>query len=402
MNRTELRRLYEDRARIWDQMLAITAATERRDLTGEENRTWDRLDERLAELSAQIDAAERQADPFSVRAEQASITPEDRRELRIFRDYLRFGTQGLEAEDRKFLAKRRSETRAQSEGTTTAGGYLVPQGYWTRISEVLKQYGGLLGIANVITTATGNPLPWPNNDDTSNVGSVLGENTQVSEVDLTIGERILNAYTYTSNLVLISLQLMQDSAFDLDEWVPKKLGQRLGRGVAADLVNGNGSSKPIGLAYSPNVGVTGANGQTTSVIYDNLVDLEHSVDAAYRQLGNCRFLMNDLSVSVIRKLKDEYGHPLWQPSVAIGNPSTLLGYPVTVDNAVPEMGASAASIAFGDFELGYVVRQVLDMQVLRLEERYADYLQVGILGFLRIDGRPDDASAVKWYENSAT
>ena len=138
------------------------------------------------------------------------------------------------------------------------------------------------------------------------------------------------------------------------------------------------------------------------MIFDDLIDLEHSVDPAYRQSGKCFWVMADSSVKVVRKLKDSQNRPLWEPSLQVGQPSTLNGYGVVVDNGMPAMAANAKSIAFGDIASGLVVRQVAGGQVLRLAERYADYLQVGFLGFGRFDSTIDDSAAVRLYANSAT
>ena len=415
MSQALLKRAREERANAWNEMTSLSdlATRDNRDLTAEERQSWDRIETRISQLSDDIERFQKQADlegRFAKLDEEehlngarsaAAASADEKRLNDTFRNFLRRGIQDLNAEERAIMASR-FERRAQGEGTTTAGGYLVPQGYWKRISEVMKAYGGLLNISNVIHTSTGNPLPWPNNDDTANVGGILGENTQVTELDLSVGQRILNAWTYTSNLILVSLELLQDSAFDLDEWIPKKLGVRIGRAVANHLVNGTGTGQPTGILSSVATGVTGATGQTTSVIYNNLVDLVHSVDPAYRAMGNARFVMNDLTLGAIRKLTDNYGRPLWQPSVSDKDPDLLLGYPLTIDQAMPVMAANAKSILFGDFEAGYVVRQSLDVQMMRLTERYADYLQVGFFGFNRLDGRPDDPNAVKTYVNSAT
>ena len=413
--RESQRRTLESRANAWNEMTSIMDLAERegRELSAEERQSWDRAEERITELTADLERIGRQlelegrfADIQSDPVLAGAGTPrgaanDEERVTQAFRNFLRAGIQDLSHEDRAIMASR-MERRALAEGTTTAGGYLVPTGYWKRISEVLRAYGGLLGISNVIHTTTGVPLPWPNNDDTANVGSILGENTQVTELDLAVGQRILNAWTYTSNLVLVSLELLQDSAFDLDEWIPKKLGVRIGRAVANHLMNGTGTGQPTGIISSVATGKTGLTGQTTTIIYDDIVDLVHSVDPAYRAGGNCRFVLADTSLAVIRKLKDSYGHPLWQPSVSASDPDFLLGYPLTIDQATPAMAANAKSVLFGDFEAGYVVRQSLDTTMMRLTERYADYLQVGFVGFMRLDARPDDANAVKAYVNSAT
>lgn len=410
-----LKKAREERANVWNEMTGVMDVAERdgRELTAEERAKWDKMEARLSELSADCERFEKQSE---LEGRFKEITAEhglagtgspkagdadEARVARAFGNFLRKGISELAPEDRSIM-QARFERRAQSEGTTTAGGYLVPEGYWKRISEVLKAYGGTLGISNVIHTSTGNPLPWPNNDDTANIGGIIGENTQVTELDLAIGQRILNAWTYTSNLILVSLELLQDSAFDLDEWIPKKLGVRIGRAVANHLINGTGTGQPTGILTSVLTGTAGATGETTSIIYDDIVNLVHSVDPAYRAGGNCRFVMADSSLAVIRKLKDAYGHPLWQPTVSDSDPDLLLGYPLTIDQSMPVMAANAKSVLFGDFEAGMVVRQSLDMNMMRLTERYADYLQVGFFGFLRLDARPDDVNAIKCFANSAT
>src|SRR5205807_937527 len=114
-----------------------------------------------------------------------------------------------------------------------------------------------------------------------------------------------------------------------------------GRIIATHLVNGTGTAQPTGILTGITAGKTGATGQTTTVIYDDLVDLSHSVDPAYRQLGRCVFLMNDTTRGAIAKLKDGYGRPLFVPSVTAGETDTILGYRVVVDQAMPNMAANA-------------------------------------------------------------
>lgn len=415
-----LKTLVEEQNKLWTRMQDIQRAAEEdgRDWTAEERTNWDAANERLDVVSGDIDRLERSAklesaDYFRDNPGGATgevETPEQVEEKRAkkyeraFGTYLRHGLERLEHEERQLLLQNQAspELRAQGVGTTTAGGFLVPPGYRTVLSETLKAYGGLINYANVIHTSTGNPLQWPTNDDTGNVGAILAENTSIgSSVDVTLGSRTLGAYVYTSKLVLVSLQLLQDSAFDLDTWLPKKLGQRLGRAVAAHLIAGTGTGQPTGITTNVTTGKTGLTGQTLTVIYDDLVDLEHSIDPAYRG-PNCRYCMNDASLKVIRKLKDTTGRPLWVPVPAPGFPSTVNGWPYFIDQGMPVMAANAKSILFGDFNLGFIVRQVLDVQMVRLTERYMDFLQVGFFGFQRLDAAPDDPAAVKAYVNSAT
>ena len=404
------------RANVWSTMQEITdrAEGEGRAMTAEERASWDAAEADLTNLSETVERLERSARLAAVGAVTETGDAEDRGEQsddetryrRAFGAFIRRGLSGIPAEDRDFFQDRFEtlDTRAQSSGTTTTGGYAVPQGFWSTVTETMKAYGGILAAAQVLTTDSGNQMPWPTVDDTSNVGAILAENTQITAQDITFGQNNLGAYTYTSKLILASLQFLQDTAIDAEAFIARQVGIRLGRALAAHLATGTGTGQPKGIAGSAGfaTGKTGANGQTTSVIFDDLVDLIHSVDPAYRQTGTCKWVLADSSLKVIRKLKDGQNRPLWEPSVQAGQPDTLLGYGLVVDNGMPTMAASAKSIAFGDIFSGLVVRQVSGGQLMRLTERYADYLQVGFFGFGRYDATINDAAAMRLYVNSAT
>jgi HK97 family phage major capsid protein len=206
---------------------------------------------------------------------------------------------------------------------------------------------------------------------------------------------------YTSKMVRVSFQLLQDSVFNLDSFLARKLGERIGRIQNTHFTTGTGTAQPLGVQTNAAIGKTGTTGQTTTVIYDDLIDLIHSVDPAYRA-ANARFMLNDLTVGVARKLKDSQNRPLWEPSVQVGVPDSLLGYGLVINNDMPVMAANAKSILFGDFRRAYLIRDVLGVQLLRLTERYADFLQVGFASYARADGTLQDSGAVKAYRNSAT
>jgi len=414
---TRLQRLIAERATAWAAAQDIRERVEREqrvDLTTDEDTAYTAaLDtvERLTKDIATEERAERLSEvDYRGVIDAGDVAPDADEDVAAqyraaFDTYMRRGASKLTDAQERLLETASAELRTssgQSEGTTTLGGFTVPQSFLVKITETLKAYGGIFGVANVIETTDGRTLPWPGNDDTGNVGSIIGENAADSTLDLSFTQQSLAAFTYTSNLIRVSLELAQDSAFDLEAFVAKKIGQRIGRAVAAHLATGSGAGQPKGIDTAPTTGKTGLAGQTTTVIYDDLVDLIHSVDAAYRNGGNCRFAMADLSLAVVRKLKDTQGHPLWQPSVVAGVPDTLLGYGVTVDNGLPAMAVSAKSILFGDFNAGYIVRVVRGVEVARLSERFADQRQVGFFGFMRLDAKPDDAAAVKAYVNSAT
>ncbi|MDQ7039783.1 MAG: phage major capsid protein, partial [Rhodothermus sp.] len=204
--------------------------------------------------------------------------------------------------------------------------------------------------------------------------------------------------------VRVSLQLMQDSAFDLEEFLADIFADRLGRALQDHITNGDGTTQPEGIltAIPAAQTVVGATGQTTSVTYDDLVTLIHSVDPAYRSSPRAAFMMHDTTLAALRRLKDNSGRPLWQDGLQAGEPPRLLGFRVIVNNTMPQMSASAKSIVFGDFSK-YILREVgQGLVVRRLDERYAEYLQTALLGFARYDGRVLQPAAFAVYQNSAT
>lgn len=305
--------------------------------------------------------------------------------------------------DRAPRSAEEAEKRAQSVGTTTAGGFTVPEGFVNALEASMLAFGGMRQVAGVFRTASGNDLPWPTYDDTAQTGALLAENTAVAEQDVTFGQIIFKAYKYSSRMVRVSVELLQDSAFDLPSELGRILGERLGRIQNTHFTTGDNTAKPQGAATAASVGKTGVTGQTTSVIYDDLVDLEHSVDPAYRSLPGTGWMMHDQSLKVVKKLKDSQNRPLWLPGLAVREPDTILGYPYTINQDVAQMAANAKSILFGNFPK-YKIRDVQEIVLLRLNERYADLHQVAFLAFSRNDGRMLDAGTdpVKAYANSAT
>jgi len=402
-----IKALREKRATIVAEARAIMEG----EVSAEVEAKFDALMIEADALKANIDRLERVEAAEAHLAERAAVSAAVRgvskdqvrdelvQEDSVFNKFLRFGVNALSADERAVALPRIQA--AQSVGTNTAGGYTVPAGFYNQLEDAQKAYGGMIEAGFVIDTETGNALPIPTDNDTSQSGAILTENTQVSAQDVTFGSVNLGAYTYTSKLVLVSNQLLQDSAFDLNGFLSDKLGTRIARAINTHFTTGTGSSQPSGIATGGTLGKTGTTGQTTSVIYADLVDLQHSVDPAYRK--NAKWMMADSSLKVIKKLVDSQGRPLWLPGLASREPDTILGQEYVVNQDVAAMAANAKSIFFGDFKK-YFIRRVKGTQVLRLTERYADFNQTGFLAFQRWDGVLVDAGTnpVKWYANSAT
>jgi HK97 family phage major capsid protein len=403
------RELREKRANVWSQMQEMRDAVDKDGWSAELREKWDRADEELTSLTADIEREERNEQLGTLneidnqQRDAGGNTNRDRdvdAYQRAFVAFLRGGLDGVDVDQRQLLQSHFiAEERAQGAGTGAAGGYTVPQGFWAKVTETLKYFGGMTGVAEILNTDTGNAIPWPTNDDTTNVGAILAENSQITGQDVTFGQKTLNAYTYTSKLILVSLQLLQDTGIDLEGFLARKIGERLGRIYNTHLTTGTGSAQPQGFVTGATVGKTTAS--ATAITYNEVVDLEHSVDAAYRAGGRCRYMFHDLVLAYLRKVRDDVGgaglgRPLWQPSVAAGVPDTFNGFAYTVNNDMDSTVATTKkTMAFGDFNAHYVIRQVSGGTVMRLAERYADFLQVGFFGFGRLDGLVQDASAVK-------
>lgn len=292
-----------------------------------------------------------------------------------------------------------------SVGTAAQGGYTVPTEVATSVADALKAYGGMRGVAEVFRTAQGNDINYPTSDGTAETGELIGENTTATAADPSFGVVSLKTYKFSSKIVAVPFELLQDSSIDMEAFITGRLVQRLGRVTNTYFTTGTGTAQPNGIVTAAASGKVGTTGQTTTVIFDDLVDLVHSVDPAYRQLGRCRFMMNDASLKVIRKLKDSNGRPIFMPGDAgLSGPmgDTLLGYPVAINQDVATMAANAKSILFGDF-MFYKIRDAMDIQMFRFDDSaYIKLGQIGFLAWMRSGGNfADVGGAVKYYQNSA-
>ena len=407
VTRDSVRKMKEEQASVWSEGRALLDDIgTREEWTGEEDETWARINRSLDESATKIQKSEEILDfeardnNFLAKREDEGkklIKPDEDEYRRIFESFVRSGRLDMTPEDRAMLAKNQQEIRAQSAGTGSAGGYLVPDGFWERISETMLAFGGAQAVVNNITTSTGQALPWPTNDDTGNTGAILGENEQITEQDLEFGFRSLGAYTYTSKLIRVSWELLQDSAFDVEGFITRKAAERLARIYNTHLTTGNGSNQPKGLVTGAVTGKTTAS--ATAITFNETIDLIHSIDPAYRNLGRARFMFSDGVLAYLRKVRDDsggagLGRPIWEPSVQVGEPNTIHGFPYTINQDMAQTVAAAnATMLFGDFQDGYVQRTVRGNQLVRLDEKYADYLQTGYFLFGRMDGTTDDTGA---------
>jgi HK97 family phage major capsid protein len=395
-----------------------TRAKEVRELVEKNNEKWtaehqakyDEFMKELDDIKAAVDRFQRMIEAVAETAVQAAAGEiADRAELeghaktpmaKLFVKWLRGG-------DRALSAQEWTDIRATLSTTTgSEGGFTVQTEVARTLMDALKAYGGMRAVSTVIQTSGFGDLNYPTSDGTSETGEQIAQNTTATAADPTFGVVTIAPYKYSSKIVAVPFELLQDSNIDIEAFVRGRLTQRIGRITNSKFTTGTGTAEPRGIVTASSVGKTGTSGQTVTVIFDDLVDLIHSVDPAYREMGRCRFMMNDSSLKVIRKLKDSQGRPIFLPGydgLSGVMPDAVLGYPTTTNQDVAVMAANAKSILFGDFNY-YVIRDVMAANLFRFED--SAYVKLGQIGFLmwsRHGGNfTDVGGAVKHYANSAT
>lgn len=407
-----LKALKEERGRLHKSMkdLNEAAMSEKRSFTPEEDQKyqaigadWDKIQIDIRRIEGEI-AREAEMADINLRQEENRKNGETREDFQVkyrkaFRNWLAVGASNLSPEERTILSK--AENRALAAGSDSSGGYTVPEGFANKLEVALKWFGSVYSNATILKTATGQLIPHPTMNDTGNVGALLTENQVATPAaDPTFGVVNLEAFTFHSKPVLVSNLLLQDSAFNIDDYLAAALSERIARILNTYLTTGTGNSEPKGIITAATAsGVTGAT--TITITFDNLIDLFHSVDIAYR--GTSKWMFHDSTLKALRKIKDEELRPIWQPGYTDGSPATILGKPYAINNDMAELGASAKTVLFGDISK-YLVREVSGAVVRRLVERYADYNQTGYILFARFDGDLIDAGThpVKYIVQPAT
>jgi HK97 family phage major capsid protein len=383
---------------------------------------WDALMAEYAELDDQIKridqvnaltAEHQQTEHLADRADRAAVDKRSEASKR-FAKWLRGGDAALNNDDWK--AHRAAILNTLSTTTGSQGGFTQETEVALQVLDALKLFGGVRACADVFQTAMGNPMSFPASDGTTETGEIIAQNTTATALDPTFSAIALTTYKFSSKIIAVPFELLQDSQVDIEAFVRQRIVTRLGRitNTKFTLGLGDGSSEPNGIITAATTGVTAANAtsQVTAIVYNSLLDLVHSVDPAYRNLGNCKFMMADSSVKAIRKIVDSQSRPIFVPGwtfaiptggPAGGAPDSILGYPIQINQDVAAMAASAKSIAFGDFSY-YKIRDVMDIQTFRFtDSAYTKLGQVAFLAWMRSAGNLIDVGgAVKLFVNAAS
>ena len=361
----------------------------------------ERLEKDIRAMQRSLDLlAEKEADDIERDWMARKVKGSDA--VKVFDKWLRGGIERLSADDREVFRN------TMSTGVPSEGGYTVPVEVATSVIDQLKAFGGMRAVSTVIASDSGNDINFPTSNGTAEEGELVGENQAASALDLTFGVVAHKIYRDSSKKIAVPIELLMDSAVDVEAFVRGRLVSRLGRITNKHFTLGTGTGQPFGVVEAASQGVVAANGtsQVTAVTYDSLVELQHSVDPAYRESGTMRFMFNDDTLSKIRKIKDQNGRPIFVPGYESGNPGgapdLLLGAPIQINQNMPNMAAGAKSILYGDFSY-YIIRDVLDIGVRRYTDSAFDLLgQVGFCAFLRTGGNLIEPQAVKYFQNAAS
>lgn len=402
--------LREDRARLIKQAQGLSLNT------SEDRARANRMLSDAESMMEEIRTLERVGPPSgAIDYGEGGEKRDNEKRSRAFTNYLRNGRDALNQEDRTALAPERRDM-GSGGGNALQGpgaGFLVPVGMADRIETAMKFYGPMLEAVTQMPTETGAPLPYPTSNDTTVVGELVGEGQQVTEQDVTIGSVIFGAYKYSTKMVKVSVELLQDSAFDIEGFLIDRFGERLGRIVNTHTTIGTGVNQPNGIVTAASLGNTavgsssndGTSAGANTIGSDDLINLEHSVDPLYRR--GAAYMMHDSTLRQLKTLKDKYGRPLWLPGLATREPDTINGYAYWINNDMATLQVNAGSppvtnktVLYGNLKK-HVIRKVREMSVLRLTERYADYGQVAFLGFARLDSQMLDAGThpVRYLQN---
>ena len=397
-----IRELKEQRQNIFQtEMVPLRDIAAQRALTAEEQQTWDRVDGDIGERSARIAQLERAFEQERDFAVTPDATPEaDVRETGVAADLRSVLVEGTQR-SMNVGFNQAEITRALASGTPSAGGNTIPAAtFLARLTEPLRDQSSVLQAgATVIVTESGEDLKWPTVATHGAAVADVAESANRAGTDPTFGLATIKAYEH-SQLIVVPRRLVEDSAIDIEAFVARKIGENVGYSIGAKLAIGAGTTTTEGIATAATSGKTGVGGVGGAPSFDDIIDVLYSVAAPYRNTPTSAFIVADAALPGLRKVKSALsGEYVWQPSVQVGQPDTILGKALFPD-AHMEYGVGKKSILFGDISK-YIVRFVGGIEIARSEEAYFASNGVGFRGILRADGLLEDTAAVKAFTGGA-
>lgn len=412
--------LREQRANVIGQMQDKfkVAEDESRDFTAEEQQEYDKMEEELRSLTSRLersealwemekDARAKLDEPISLNVKGGDEVPES---LDEYRNKMKGERVQDSAEFRAAwyhqMSTRRdseldlAELRVLSKASAGAGLNLVPTSFRNEIINIARFMGPFAQLAEEITTDSGETLQVPS-VSAHGVATWTAENAAYTASDETFGQISLGAFK-AARSVIVSEELLTDSAFGLEGYLAQELGQSIGVLEETAFAVGDGTGKPLGIATAGN-GITvsqAATGNVTAFNYSALVNFIFALPQQYRR--NASWVFSDSAAKSLYTMADSQQRPLWAVNVAQGQADTFMGYPVYSSPDLATAAASAKSGVFGDIRQAYVIRRVNGFSMQRQNELYSNNGQVGFRGTERVDGRIRNASAAIVLQNSAT
>ncbi len=377
-----IKEMIEKRAKVWEMAKNFVDTHENGNgvLSAEDNATYGRMEQEIEDLTTAIDRQQR-AEAREAEFNKPVNTPlTGRPGKQDVEDKTGRASNAYKEDFGAHIRGKRLVHNVLSEGVQADGGYLVPEEFERQIVMGLDEANVVRGLAKVITTSAERKIPVA---ATHSAAQWTAENGAYTESDPTFDQKTIDAFKLT-DLVKVSIELLQDSMFDLESYIAAEFARAFGIAEEQAFCVGSGTGQPTGIftAKGGNVGVTA--GSATAINADELISLVYALKSPYRR--NAKFLMNDATVSMLRKLKDNNGAYLWQPSVQAGEPDRLLGYELYTSPYVPVAAAGALTVAFGDFK-NYWIADRSGRTVQRLNELYSTNGQVGFVATERVDGK---------------
>lgn len=382
-----VKELIEKRKNVWQAAKAFLDAHEKNGvLSADDRSTYERMEQEINDLSESIDRQNR-LDELEKKLGQPTteaLKGEPRKNGNLktgrtsdeyknaFRNHLRTGI----------------AYNTLSEGVLADGGYLVPTEFENQIIDTIADENVIRSVAKIIKTSSEHKIPVV---ASHGIAQITAENGAYASNTPTFAQKTLDAYKYTYT-TKASIEMLQDSMFDLESFLLDEFSRAFASAEEQAFCVGAGTTEPTGI-FTANGGSLGVTANANNAITaDELINLVYSLRKPYRK--NAKFITNDSTVSLIRKLKDNNGAYLWQPSMQAGEPDKLLGYDLLTSPYVPTVGASAYAFAFGDFN-NYWIADRMGITVQRLNEVYAINGQVGFTAAERVDGKVILAEGIK-------
>ena len=390
--------MIQKRAKVWEtaKNFVDTHENENGVLSAEDNATYSRMEQEIEDLTAAIDRQQRAEAREAALSEPMNQPLTGRPEAKVDEKTGR-ASNAYREDFSAHLRGKRLVHNVLSEGVQADGGYLVPEEFERQIVTGLDEANVVRSLAKVITTNAERKIPVA---ATHSTAQWTAENGAYTESNPTFDQKTIDAFKLT-DLVKVSIELLQDSAFDLESYIAAEFARAFGIAEEEAFCVGTGTNQPTGIftANGGTVGVTAA--AANAITADELISLVYALKSPYRR--NAKFLMNDATVALIRKLKDNNGAYLWQPSIQAGEPDRLLGYELYTSPYVPVVSSEALSVAFGDFK-NYWIADRAGRTVQRLNELYSTNGQVGFVATERVDGKvilPEGIQLLKMKKGTA-